>query len=479
MAVNFFSIPYLLRGFGSEAYGVYLLMYAAGGYIGIFQFGAGLAAMKFVAEAKAAGEDGSLREVLRHSAVMHFVGQGAAAAVLWFSAGVLTSSVFEVPLYYRTHAFWLLRAAAVGGFLAAGTQWVSSFFYGLQRFAFPSVLTLLQALLMPLGLVAVLLAGRGLGAAAVWYVVVQALLFAIGAVVLRAELAQHAGKSGRGRRSLGDFARYGFSFWPGAVSSVAIAQFDKMFVAGSLTISDLTYYAVPSGVLQRLQTLPSSISHVLMPVLSEASAVGGREEIARLYLRAARTLFALSLPAFGLLLFLMPQFLGLWLGHAFSEQAAGAARLLVLAQAFALVYHAPNALAGALGGGKLSSGASWAQALMCLALWPVLIPRYGIAGAAAGSLLAQALPTLYFLHRAHSRLLGLTWDRFAHAVVFPLSLPMGALLVIAWLGRSSSWTWAGFLLTCAAASTAYVGLLWRVLPTEDRNAASLWLKRQA
>jgi len=49
VAVNFFSIPYLLSRFGSEAYGVYLLMFAVGGYLGLFQFGAGLAAMRYVA----------------------------------------------------------------------------------------------------------------------------------------------------------------------------------------------------------------------------------------------------------------------------------------------------------------------------------------------------------------------------------------------------------------------------------------------
>ncbi|HAZ07737.1 MAG TPA: hypothetical protein DCZ01_04255 [Elusimicrobia bacterium] len=477
MAVNFISVPYLLSGFGSEAYGVYLLMYAVAGYLGLFQFGAGRATVKFVAEARAAGEDGALRDALRHSAKIHFLGVGAASVTLWLAAGPLTRSVFEVPVYYRAHALWLLHAAAVGGVFAAGVQWVSASFQGFQRFAWPASLSLLQALLMPLGLVAVLASGRGLGAAAVWYAAVQAGTFAVGFWALRQALREHSGR--KGSLAFMPFARYGFSFWPGTISSVASSQIDKTFVASVLNISELTYYAVPSGVLQRLQTLPSAMAHALMPVLSEAWRAQDLVELTRLYLRAARALFVLSLPALGLLLVLMPQLLGLWLGPVFSERAAGAARLLVLVQVCVLAYHAPNALAGGLGGGRLASGSAWAQTLLSLALWPVLIPRYGIAGAAAGALVAQAAATAYFLHQAHHRLLGLSWDRFARAVVFPCVGPTAVLLGVAWLGRPLAWTWTGFLMVCAAAAAAYASVLWRILPEEDRLAATRWLERQS
>jgi len=55
----------------------------------------------------------------------------------------------------------------------------------------------------------------------------------------------------------------------------------------------------------------------------------------------------------------MPQLLGLWLGPAFSERAAPAARLLVLAQAFGLAYFAPKALSASLGGGAIESRSGW------------------------------------------------------------------------------------------------------------------------
>jgi O-antigen/teichoic acid export membrane protein len=230
-------------------------------------------------------------------------------------------------------------------------------------------------------------------------------------------------------------------------------------------------------VLQRLQTLPSTISHALMPVLSESGRAEGREAALAIYLRTTRVLFALCLPAVGLLFALMPQLLGLWLGADFGVKAAPAARLLVAAQAFALIFHAPNAVAGGLGGGRYASTAAWAQALISLALWPFLIPRWGIVGAAAGALAAQSLPTLFYLDATHRRLLGLGWGRFLRATALPLTAPGAALLAIAWAGRAYAWTWPGFFAVSAVSGLVYLALLWPALPAEDKRAARRWLER--
>lgn len=473
IVVNFLAVPYLLRGFGSEAYGVYLLMYMVANYLSLFQFGAGIATIKYVSEALAAGEDGAMRDAVRHSALIHFGGVGAAALAVWLAAGPLSSAVFEVPVYYREHAFWLLRAAALGGLFAAGQQWSSAAFYGLQSLGWPTALAALQSVLMPLGLVAVLAMGRGLGAAAVWYVAVQATGCLLGALTLRSAMAAHRG--GRGRLAFRPFALYGLSFWPGMLSNIVSTQIDKIFVAGKLSLSELTYYAVPSGVLQRLQTPSSTISQALMPVLSEVGRADGAHEVARVYVRSTRALFALSAPALGLLFVLMPQLLGLWLNPAFGRHAEAAARFLVAAQAFALAYHAPRALAGGFGGGRYNTIALWSQALLSLALWPVLIPRYGIVGAAAGAFVAQALPTLYFLDATHRRLIHLDWGRFTREVLGPLAAPTAALIFIAWALRGWAWTWPGFIAVNAAAGLVYLGLLWRALPPEDLRAVFRWL----
>lgn len=474
IVVNFISLPILLRGFGAEAYGVYLLMYTVAGYLAVFQLGAGIAVLKYVSEAQAAGEDGALMDAVRYAFWIHLVGVGSAAAVLWFAAGPLTR-LFEIPSYFQQHAFWLLRAAALGGLFAAGAQWATSVFWGLQKLAWPSALAVLQSILMPLGLVAILALGRGLGAAAVWYVVVQASGFLFLWLALRPLLAEHRG--GKGRLAFKPFARYGLTFVPGVLANLVSTQVDKVVVAGKLSMSELTYYAVPSGVLDRLQTPSAMISTALMPVLSEVGRAEGKDHLARVYVRSVRALFALLAPALGLLFVLMPQLLGLWINPAFGKHAEVAARLLVAEQAFAIVFLGPKAAAGGLDGGHYNSVAMWAQALISLGLWLVLIPRWGIAGAAAGALVSQAVATLYFLDATHRHLVHLPWGRFLREILGPLVVPTGALVLIAWLFRGWAWTWPGFLAVNAAAGLSYLALAYRALPEEDTRGVLRWFGR--
>lgn len=475
IVVNFFALPILLRGFGAEAYGIYLLMYTVAGYLAVFQLGAGLAVIKYVSEAQAAGEDGALRDAVRYAFWIHFFGVGSAAAALWFAAGPLSRTVFDIPVYFREQAFWLLRAAALGALFASGAQWATSVFWGLQKLAWPSVLAVLQSILMPLGLIAILAMGHGLGAAAAWYVLVQAAGFLFLWLALRPILALH--RRTNGRLAFKPFVTYGLTFMPGVLANLVSTQVDKVFVAGKLTMSELTYYAVPSGVLQRLQTPSAMISTALMPVLSEVDRVEGKEHLARVYVRSVRALFALIAPALGLLFVLMPQLLGLWLTPAFGKSAEVAARLLVIAQAFALAFLGPKAAAGGLDGGHYNSAAMWGQALISLALWPFLIPRWGIAGAATGALVAQAAATLYFLDATHRHLIRLSWGRFLREILGPLVLPTGALVLIAWLFRGWAWTWPGFFAVNAAAGLAYLGLIWWALPEEDTRGVISWFAK--
>jgi len=117
---------------------------------------------------------------------------------------------------------------------------------------------LLQAVLTPLGVVGLLALGRGLGAAAAWYVAVQVLAFGAGAAALRAALAERRGEAGRGAWVSASSRATGSAFGRGRLGR-GLLSIRQGLRGGALSISELTYYAVPSGVLQRLQMLPSAV----------------------------------------------------------------------------------------------------------------------------------------------------------------------------------------------------------------------------
>lgn len=471
-AVNLVAIPRLVHGFGVETYGLYLLMQTAAGWVGALHFGAGTGLVRYAAESSAAGRRGVFDDALRHSAVLLIGGAVLGALVLWLAAPALAGRVFTVPGYYRTHGVWMIRAAALGAVFAAVTGWACAVFVGLHRFYWQSAAAVLQGIFIPFGVLGALALGRGLGAAAAGFVAVHALvaiLCALSVRLLRRQaLSEEARDEGK-RLSFSTFARYSIGFWPGALAQIVSGQLDRAFVAGLRSMSEFTLYAVPAGVLSRLQTLPATAAVALLPVVGGLGGSDNAVTLTRLYLRASRTLFGLLIPAYVLLFCLMPQFLSLWLGGGFGDASVWPARLLVATQAVALLSFLPTAVEAGRRGGWWQVTAAWVQALTCLALWPWLIPHWGLLGAALGGFLAQILSTALFVSVVHGRLLSLTWERFARETLVPTLAGVLVLCVLVWPLRVSITGWGSFFALCVTAGALYTATFWRFLPKQDQD----------
>jgi len=465
--INLLIIPRLVHGFGVEAYGMYLLMQSAAGWIGALHFGAGAGLVRYAAQSSAEGRRGALDDSLRHAALLIVGGAALGALVLWFAAPTLVGRVFTVPGYYRSHGAWMIRAAALGAVFAAVTAWSGAALQGLHRFQWQSAAAVLQGILIPFGVLSALAVGRGLGAASAAFVATHALVALFGLYGVRC--ARRELPDNGGRLSFRTFWKYSIGFWPAALAQMVSGQLDRAFVAGLRSMSEFTLYALPASALSRVQSLPATASAALVPVMSGIGEHEGPETAGRLYLRASRTLIGLIAPAYALLFCLMPQFLSLWLGGSFGDTSVWPARLLVATQAIALFSFLPTAVAAGRQDGWWPSAAAWLQALVCLALWPWMIPRWGLFGAALGGLIAQALSTVIFVSFVHARLLDLTWECFARETLIPAVAGVVVLLALAWPLRVRVTGWISFFALCAAAGACYTITFWCLLPKEDRN----------
>ncbi len=467
MVINLLIIPRLVHGFGVEAYGLYLLMQSTAGWIGALHFGAGMGLIRYTAQFYAEGKHGAMDDSLRHGAVLIVGGALFGALVLWFSAPALVGRIFTVPGYYRAHGIYMIRASALGAIFAAVTFWAGAVFQGLHRFQWGSAAAVLQGILIPLGVLSALSIGHGLGFAAIAFVLVHALVALFGLYgVLRAR-STFAGRDGR--LSFIEFGRYSIGFWPAALAQLVSGQLDRAFIAGLRSMSEFTLYAVPASVLSRAQSLPATASAALMPVMGSLGANEGAETTARLYLRASRTLIGLAVPIYALLFCLMPQFLSLWLGGNFGDASVWPARLLVATHAFALFSFLPNSVLAGRGNGWWLSAAAWIQALICLALWPWLIPRLGLLGAAIGSLTAQLASTIPLVFFVHAHLLDLAFEKFARETLAPAAASAAILVALAWPLRVHITGWGSFFVLCSISCACYICVFWRLLPADDRR----------
>lgn len=480
-ALSFFFVPMLVHGLGLEIYGLYVLLYACTNYLSLTVLGAGTASIKFAAEA-IGGRDGTrLRDALKWSALLHSLGPAAAAFTLAACAPWVSAHVFHVGPEHAAQAAIVLRCAAAASVFWAVAQWASSALQGAQRFDAYNAVILVQSGLGTAGAALLVRAGHGLRAAALWYVAVNAFSAAL-ALGLFARLVGPQVRSLTGGQHLPArrFVNYSVLLWLAPLASIITFQFDKVFIARATSLAALSLYAVPANLLQRLQILPSSVGSVVVPMMSELGAEH-HEDLARIYAKTQRFSLWIVLPILAVLFAVMPQFLGLWLGGDFGGISVWPARLLVIAQAVYSMTTISHAASVSRDRPSWMSGLAWAQAILSLLFWRLLIPRWQLLGVAAGSLLAQALPAIVYLAMIH-RLIRLPNWRFIAGVVARPAVAGSLLLLFLLLLHGKAGSWLSLAALCSAGGVVYAAAALILAGPDDREAlrwALAKLKRRA
>lgn len=473
-AVNLFSVPYLVSRLGLESYGLVVILQALSSYLMLASLGAGTSSVKFAADAAARGEGRKLRDAARWALLFYGGGVALAALTLAAAAGPLLSSAFKVPPALMDEAIVVARLAALGTLFAGLAQAGTSLLQGLQRFDLQNLVAMLQGVGMPLMACAAAARGHGARGVAAAFVVSHALA-ALAALTFAWSLARRVPERGPELRA-GEFARLCLSQWLGPVAWIVIFQADKLFLARAGSLMGLTLYAVPAGLLQRLQILPAMVSTTVLPLMSEARAAEGEEAVTRVYLKALRFVLWTSLPPLILLFALMPQFLSLWLGGDFGVASVWPARLLAVAQALWLFGVLPTSTALAKDAPWFVPALAWSQAVLSLILWQALAPRWGLIGVAWGSLIAQGLPALAGALLLQKRLLRLPLARF---ISEGLRAPaLSAVLTMAAVFPVHAWAtnWVRLAVLALAGAVVFYGSTWIFIFEEDRGVLRRFLK---
>lgn len=457
----FWLIPYIVKKLGSEGYALYSLLGIVSGYLMLLSLGAGNATVKYVSEHLGSGDRGALRAVLGTSLWMHAFGVClGAAAVLVFRQEV--AHLLKVEPASLKLAVWVMACASVGGVCFALAQYGQNVLQGLQRYDLSNTLSLLQAGLF-LGSVALLL-WRGCGILAIGgaFVVINAV---VGLAALASALHFLPVYPAwdfwleSGRKPFRDFLIFSITGFVGLLSWSVIFQWDKLFIGCMLPLSQLTYYMMPSAILQKFWIIPSTITTVAFPMLSELHGAKDAAGVRRFYRRCSQLVIWLVVPGFVMLMVLAPQFLTLWLGEEFSRYGTWPLRLLAMGNFFYFMGVMPGVAVGGLGRIQYGVKAGVALALMCLFLWTFLIPRLGIVGAAWGFFLASLLVNGVFILCANRDFFSMSGREYFEDVCLRPFLAGAVLLAVAWMIHFWLGSWTSFLLGGGLCAAVYIGLV--------------------
>lgn len=341
-------MPFVVRGLGTERFGLLSLAWVVLGYFTIFDLGLGRATTKYVAEALGKGEGTQVPQIIWTAvtvqAIMGFVG----AIVLLGITDLLVDRVLNIPAELLGEArvtFYLLS-------LSIPIVLISSSFSGVleaaQRF------DLINAVRIPSSILTYLLPlvglSLGLGLPGIVALIVLARFGAlVGFFVMDLRIVPQLG------RYSGSFALFPrlFSFggWV-MISNLIIPIFgylDRFLIGALLTMSAVAFYTVPYDVVTRLLIIPGSIAAVLFPTFSNLTSCDNKKKINIILARSIKYLLTVMMPFVVVLIVFGKDILMIWMGNDFAQESADVFRLLSIGVLLNAVGYMPFALIQGIG----------------------------------------------------------------------------------------------------------------------------------
>lgn len=460
MAVALLTVPILIRGLGTERFGVLTVGWVVIGYFGLFDFGLGRALTKLVAERMGTERREEIPSLVWVALSLTFLLGVLGALVLAVLAPWLVSDALKIsPALqgeardaFRLLAFslpWVISTAGLLGVLEASQSFglVNALRVPMGLFSYVGPLAVLPFSHSLVPVVGLLVVGRLLG----WGAHLAACLRVFPVLRERVHLDWSR---------VGMLARFGGWMTVSNVISPLMTHLDRFLVGALISMSAVAYYATPYELVTRLWLVPSALMGVFFPAFA-ATFAADRARTRLLFDRAGRAIFLALFPITLAVIALAREGMGLWLGADFALHSSRVLQWLAIGVFINCLAQVPFALVQGVGRPDLTGKLHLAELpVYAVAIW-LFSRAYGIEGVAMAWVVRVALDTAALYAMAdhfvdHGRLLRSTAVRVAGAsVAFGLAMTRSSL--------------TGRLVVLGAALAGFAVLAWlRLLAPEER-----------
>jgi O-antigen/teichoic acid export membrane protein len=470
------TTPIIVHHLGAEQYGIYSLSLTVVTFLALLDAGISTALVRFVADRWALGDIGGINRLVSASFAL-YLGLGFLGLV----ATVVVSAFFVDEIFNLTRsAVELAKYAFLVSGIAFFFNFISKVFsaviLGLQRNDVSARIKIALTSLTGVGTVLLVYLGFSVRALVVLTAALSSAGFVVYARMAYRLLPELTVRARTDTSVLSTTLRFSGWIFLANASAFLLFQLDRVFLGILKSVSLVTYYAIPGSIASYLYVAVANLASITIAVGAGLFALEQHERIVQLYLRATRfvLLFLLSMgiPAF----VLAHPFLHYWIGAEFADRSTSVLRVLVLTYALLGLTVVPYNLILAAGRPRVLGLLNLAMCGTNLVLILILVPPYGLMGAAWAYLLS-VLPLVLFVFYAEGRIVGLPgshWLALAARFVVPAVLTGGtSMLFLQIVWNLASVIIAGVLGTGVF---ALVYLSW-FAPREDRTLVLQILRR--
>lgn len=327
--IAFFTVPALIKGLGTEKFGILTIIWAIIGASSILDFGLGHALTQFVSKKMGLKETDELPNYII-TAITFIFAFGIIAAILVYSLAPIIAKNFmhTSPLYiddvigsFRllaiTIPFLMLNICLVGllescqKFGVIGILKLPIIFC--NYIAPLIVLCFFKSLI---AVISVLVIGRIVSCAAYLWFSLKIIRSFSDKIKIKISCIK-------------PLLSFGGWITLSNIIITIITNIDRFIIAGLISAKVIAYYTTPLDTLVKIWTIPLAIMSVMFPAFS-SEFVTNRERAKRLYFKCLQTVFIIIFPICLILFMYAKAGLALWIGSEFAEKSTLISKILII-----------------------------------------------------------------------------------------------------------------------------------------------------
>jgi O-antigen/teichoic acid export membrane protein len=398
-ALTFISLPFFIKCLGKSQYGVLVLLGSLGAPFGLLNFSFGQATVKFVAESLATRDISRACRYVGNSLLFNLGTGFLAASVLVVCGPLLSAHVFNVSVQEARLIEECLFWAGLSLVVAQCSATFSAVPTALQRLGVVSITSVMLGIVNLLVSIGVLFLGYGLVAVVQARCVVSCLGLLTWLCLAKWHLPSLSFRPAYDRAAFRGCLKFGAGQTAANAGGILANHSDKYLLGIYLSPEAVAIFNVPALIFSTLFTIVTKLGESTFPAISDLE---GRRQKARavdVLLRAGVMLTLAMICLQGTVFVFAHDFLRLYMGTELANSAAYVLQIFSLTAVIA----APSVMMNQF---LLGTGATFwigvtsvaGGALTFLVSW-VLIPRFGLSGAAWSDLVAILLsrPLIHWL----------------------------------------------------------------------------------
>jgi O-antigen/teichoic acid export membrane protein len=320
-------IPLLIKGLGTERFGILNLAWIVIGYFSFFDFGIGRALTKIIAEKIGTSQTEEIPVIFWTSFFLMLFASIIGTILLLFITPVLVYKFFNISYSLQTESLKTFYLLALSVPIVTTTAGIRGFLEAYQKFWIINVIRTFLGVFSFLGPLLCLFFTTSL------FWVVLFLIF-VRLVVWLFYLLECFKLNNKLKQKL--FFDYNLikpilklSGWI-TVSNIIvpiIVYLDRFLIGALVSATAIAYYATPYEVISKLLLIPGALTVVLFPAFS-ANYINQPDFTRKLTAKATKYIFLLMYPIVLIIITFANDGLSVWLGNKFAENSTLILQLL-------------------------------------------------------------------------------------------------------------------------------------------------------